>query len=138
MTERFLGVPYPITKHARGYFRIQSGLDQIKSDLLALILTNSGERVMMPQFGVDLRRFLFEPNDPTLLSAVKERLTQQIELWEPRVVIEQIDIKIGASESDLDPNDDLTEKDSILLIRISFFDPEEIKTIQQLKLEVPL
>jgi hypothetical protein len=47
MTE-FAGAPYPITKDPMGYFRIQSGIDQIRSDLLALILTNAGERPMLP------------------------------------------------------------------------------------------
>jgi hypothetical protein len=34
--------------------------DQIKSNLLNLLLTDIGERIMNPNFGTLLRRFLFE------------------------------------------------------------------------------
>lgn len=134
----FKGSPYPIEEHARGYFHTQSGIDQIKSDMLALILTNQGERVMLPQFGLDLRRFLFEPADSVVVGQVKALLIEQLNLWEPRVVIDDIEITVNPDESELDSQDDLTEKDAILLIRINFFDPENIREVQQLKLEVPL
>jgi phage baseplate assembly protein W len=46
----FLGAPYPIIKSPRGLLRTQSGINQIKSDLLVLLLTEPGERVMLPEF----------------------------------------------------------------------------------------
>lgn len=42
----FKGAPYPIRKDPRGFFRTQTSLDQIKSDLLILLLTNPGERCL--------------------------------------------------------------------------------------------
>ena len=93
---------------------------------------------MLPDFGVNLRRFLFEPNDITLARQVRAEIQRQLELWEPRVVIEQIEITPNPSADNLDSEDDLTEQEAILLIRILFFDPVEIKEIQELRLEVPL
>jgi len=106
--------------------------------MLALVLTNQGERVMLPNYGVDLRRFLFEPADTFLVTELRALLDQQLRLWEPRVVIEDIEVTINPDKDELDSQDDLTEKASILFIRINFFDPEEIKEVQELKLEVPL
>ena len=134
---RFAGMPYPVCGHARGLLRTQEGVNQIKSDLLSLILTNQGERVMLPGYGVSLRQFLFEPNDAVVADEIRAQLDRQLRLWEPRVVIEQIEIKIP-SKDELDSNDDLTERGSVLLIRILFFDPENIQEIQDLKLEVHL
>jgi phage baseplate assembly protein W len=114
------------------------GIDQIKSDILALLLTNQGERVMLPNFGADLRRFLFEPADAIVAEEIRGLIADQLRLWEPRVVIEDIDIIVDPDKSDLSGQDDLTEKASILLIRINFFDPENIDEVQELKLEVPL
>lgn len=138
MKNRFAGAPYPITEHPRGLFHIQTGLNQIKSDMLSLILTNRGERVMLPDFGVDLRRFLFEPNDELLRRQVRDAIARQLELWEPRVAIEAIEITSGPDRDDLNTDDDLTERDAILLVRILFIDPVEIQEVQELRLEVPL
>ena len=138
MTEKFLGVPYPITKHARGYFRTQSGVNQIKSDLLVLILTNQGERVMLPEFGANLRRFLFEPNDEILRLEVRNAIIQAIELWEPRVVIEQVEVTSNPDMADLDSDQDPDDREHVLLIKIRFFDPENIQEVDELRLEVPL
>ena len=137
MTE-FLGCPYPIVETPKGYFATQSGVRQIRSDLLALILTNQGERIMLPNFGCDLRRFLFEPGDTTLIAQVRAKIIQQLNLWEPRVVINDITIRLAPPSKALSPLDTLAEINSILYISIQFYDPESIKEIQQLELEVPL
>ena len=47
----FAGMGYPIVTNPKGYFPVTKGVDLIKGDLLCLLLTNPGERVMMPQFG---------------------------------------------------------------------------------------
>jgi len=135
---RFAGMPYPIQPHARGYFHVQQGTAQIKSDMLALLLTHPGERVMLPGFGTGLNDFLFEPADSFTVESVRTRIAQQLTAWEPRVVIQDIQIQLTPNEDDLDVADDLTQRESILLIRISFLDPENIKEIKELLLEVPL
>lgn len=131
-------MPYPITKHARGLLRIQSGTDQVKSDLLALILTNQGERVMLPNFGVSLRRFLFEPNDEVLRQQVRNAIESQLRRWEPRVVIDGIEVISVPDKKELDSTDTLENQEAILLIRILFFDHEQIQEVQELRLEIPV
>lgn len=44
--KKFLGLQYPIVKTPRGLFAQKSGIDQIKADLLQLLLTNPGERCL--------------------------------------------------------------------------------------------
>ena len=57
-------------------------------------------------------------------------------MWEPRVVIQQIDVNAGSDS--LNEFDDGTENQHILGISILFYDPENIKEVQQLKLDLPL
>ncbi len=135
---KFLGMPYPIRRRARGLLATQAGIDQIKSDILALLLTNQGERVMLPEFGASLRRFLFEPNDRILRQQVRNFIVNQIEIWEPRIVIEAVDITTRPSARQVGNQDSDDELDSALLVSIMFFDPENIQEIQTLKLEVPI
>ena len=134
----FLGVPYPVVKTPKGYLYSQSGVDQIKSDLLILLLTNPGERVMNPNFGTPLRRLLFEQNDTTTAMAAKNMIINSIKRWEPRIAVQNIEVSSIVDQSSLNKNDDKTELDHILFIRIIFVDPQNIKSVQELVLEVPL
>lgn len=59
--EKFKGLPYPVIEHPLGLFRTQTGINTIKSDLLVLLLTNPGERVMLPEFGTPLKDLMFQP-----------------------------------------------------------------------------
>ncbi len=133
----FLGCPYPIVKTPRGLLATQSSLDQVKSDLLCLLLTNPGERVMLPDYGTPLSTLIFEPNDKTIRETAKEMIAKSIALWEPRVTIDQIEVGV-LDESSLNKDDLKQDIEHILFIRIMFFDPQNIKAIQELKLKLPL
>ena len=135
---KFLGAPYPILPHPRGYLHTQNSLDQVKSDLLILLLTNPGERVMLPDFGTPLRNLIFEPNDQTLVAQAKQMIIQSISTWEPRITVQQINISTVVDTSILSPADTLQDLGNILSIQILFFDPESIQNVQELILEVPL
>lgn len=134
----FLGVPYPIQKNPRGFLYSQDGINQIKSDMLALLLTNPGERVMNPNFGTPLRRLIFEPNDPALRLEAKNMIINSINKWEPRISVENIEVESKIDNNSLNKSDDKQEVEHILFIRIIFVDPQNIKEIQELILEVPL
>lgn len=134
----FLGAPYPITKNPLGFFRTQSGVSQIKSDLLTLLLTNPGERVFLPDYGTPLKRLIFEPNDPTLEITAKNMIVESISRWEPRIVVNQISVSSTASQSDLNFQDPGQDIDSILSIKIIFVDPEQLSEVQELVLQIPL
>lgn len=134
----FLGVPYPITKNPQGFFYTQSGIDQIKSDMLVLLLTNPGERVMNPTFGTPLKKLMFEPNDLVIQNAAKKMIIDSISKWEPRITVQQIQVTSSVDEAALNALDDKSEKEHILFIRIIFIDPQNIKEVQELTLEVPL
>lgn len=138
MTEKFLGAPYPIISTARGLLATQRGVEQIKADLLQLLLTNPGERVMLPNFGTPLREIIFEPNDTISSEQVRDMIINSIRTWEPRITIEQIDVLSQADRESLDDSDPLEDVEHIMMIRILFFDPENISEVQELKLEVPL
>lgn len=134
----FLGAPYPIIKTSRGLLATQSGINQIKSDLLCLLLTNPGERVMLPEFGTPLRELLFEQNDSVLVEQARQVISNAIKKWEPRVTIDAININVGPGDLNLNSQDLKQDLDYILSIQIMFFDPENIKELQELKLEIPL
>jgi phage baseplate assembly protein W len=136
--QRFLGLQYPLVKTPRGILAQKNGINQIKADLLQLLLTNPGERVMLPTYGTPLRTLLFEPNDTMLEIRAKQMIADSILTWEPRIVITNIEVRNKIEKSSLDRSDTNDEIDGILFIKIKFVDPENITEIEELAIERPL
>lgn len=136
----FLGMPYPITRHPLGLLRTQGGINQVKSDLLVLLLTEPGERVMLPDFGTPLRQFFFEPNDDVLVDGVRNAIVDSIRKWEPRIRVTEIEVtnKRFEMEGSLNNYENGEDADHILLVRIAFTDFNNIQEVQELRLQVPL
>ena len=64
--------------------------EQVKSNLINLLLTEPGERVNEPNFGVGLKNLLFEPNlDVEIL---KEKINTQIEFYIPTISLSGVDV----------------------------------------------
>ena len=93
-----IGVSLPF--NAKGVFnKTYSTKEQIKSNLINLLLTDKGERIMNPEFGADLRKSLFDnmTNDSTELLRLK--IIDAINIFIPEVELGNIDI-----ENDFDYN----------------------------------
>jgi len=133
----FRGAPYPITKTARGLLYSQSGADLIRSDLLQLLLTNPGERVMLPNYGTPLAELMFDPNDVEIAETARQMIIDAIDTWEPRIAVTDIEVGV-ATQDDLNPTDPGTDIEHVLSIKILFSDFEDITEIQELNLQVPL
>lgn len=65
--------------------------DGIRQALLLLVSTRPGERVMRPDYGCDLHKLLFAPNDDTTAGLAMHYVRQAVERWEPRVDIVGVD-----------------------------------------------
>lgn len=136
--KRFLGMQYPLVTTPRGTLAQKTGIDQIKADLLQLILTNPGERVMMPNYGTPLRKLHFEPNDPELEVTAKKMIADSIQMWEPRIVVDSIYVTSQFPSSALNASDPGEDTQHIIGIKISFYDPQDISTVNVLQFEIPI
>ena len=66
-------------------------VDQTKTNLMNLLLTQKGERFMQPNFGTDLRRILFEPNDERIESRIKQEIVDAVNYWLPYISIDKLE-----------------------------------------------
>ena len=131
-----IGTQYPLVNSPRGVLAPRMDVDQLKANILQLILTNPGERVMLPSFGTGLRKYIFEPNDTTLRDNVRIEISNAIQKWEPRILITDIEVSIP-QRMDLNINDSLDEREAIILIKIRFANPDNIGIIEELELVLP-
>jgi phage baseplate assembly protein W len=135
---KFLGLQYPLLKTPRGIMAQKNGVEQIKADLLQLLLTNPGERVMMPTFGTPLRQLIFEPNDSALEATAKQMIANAVLQWEPRIVVQNIEVTSNFAAKDMHPDDPGDEQPAILGIKIEFVDPDNIAQVEKIEMQLPL
>jgi phage baseplate assembly protein W len=57
----------------------------VRQSILLILETEPGERVMRPDFGCGLRRFLMEPNTPSTRAAIEREVKGSLTAWEPRI-----------------------------------------------------
>lgn len=67
-----------------------TGKDDVQSSIEILLSTGVGERVMLPDYGADMQRLLFEPLNTTLVNFMQETLRRAILFHEPRVILNQV------------------------------------------------
>jgi len=63
----------------------------VRQAVLLLLSTRRGERVMRPDYGCDLHRLVFSPNDDTTAGLAIEYVRHALDRWEPRIDILRID-----------------------------------------------
>jgi len=66
--------------------------DQIKSNLINVLLTNRGERILNPSFGSDLKALLFEPLTEIIKADIKNTILSTVNIYVPEVTITNINI----------------------------------------------
>tara|TARA_R110000751_G_scaffold37630_1_gene91033 strand:- start:686 stop:1060 length:375 start_codon:yes stop_codon:yes gene_type:complete len=89
---KFFGFNPPFIGGVEGVMSRQEDDRLIKNDLLQLLLTVPGERVNRPEFGVNLRDFVFEDATNQSLASLAFQVRQQINSQEPRIEI--LDLQI--------------------------------------------
>ena len=84
-----IGVQLPF--NAPGVFTsVYSTKDQIKFNLINLLLTSKGERIENPQFGTNLRSKLFEQATDTTYSDIEDTIRESVQTYIPEIEIVDI------------------------------------------------
>lgn len=86
------GIAFPPRIGADGRVAWSVGEDHVRESMRIILLTEPGERLMREGFGCGLRPFLFEPNTATTRQLIRERITEAIQRWEPRVSLEAVEV----------------------------------------------
>lgn len=77
--------------NARGAVAMVDGADSVRQAILLLLSTVPGERVMRPDYGCELHRLIFAPNDETTAGLAIYYVRRALQRWEPRVEVVGLD-----------------------------------------------
>jgi phage baseplate assembly protein W len=79
--------PVQLVDGRLGWARYEDDIDQAVEIVLRTV---PGERAMLPAFGADLRRQVFEPNTAPTHRALEDTVRQALLDWEPRIKVEAV------------------------------------------------
>ncbi len=99
---KVLGIGINQSSDSNGIFSTNfTTLAQAKNNLINLILTKKGERLMQPDFGCDVWKVLFEPIDNIEVS-IENSIINAVSIWLPYLNINEI--IFDYDDNDIDTN----------------------------------
>jgi len=111
----------------------------IKNSIINILNTIPGERFLIPEFGANLKKYLFLPVTKTTAEAIGNTILDAIEKWEPRVTIENIWVVSYTAGTVVTKNTGkLTMKKEGSVISEDEYDVTIVISIPQLKIKTNL
>jgi len=109
MASNAVNIKFPLESSTKGYILKTNNTsnDAVKSKILLLLTTAKNERYYFPDFGTNLKRFLFEPNDSITHQEIENDIKKSLKKYLPAVTINEISFP--------DP-----ENDSAVILSIKF------------------
>ena len=90
----FLGVgwAFPTCLDRDGELLTVAYETDVREALRIILGTDHNERVMRPDFGADLKAFVFEPVNSTTMQLLKKNVEEALIKWEPRIEVHAVKV----------------------------------------------
>ena len=95
-----VGLDLPLRKSSKsnGWFETSNTtLTAVKNNIQSLLLTQKGERLMQPNLGLNLRKYIFEQITPDTVVNIENDIVDAFSYWLPFVDLK--DLKVYESKS---------------------------------------
>lgn len=120
---QFYGITYPFTAdNAENYFvdLNYNKSDKVKSELMHIIFTPKGQKLRDPEFGTDLIKYIFEPNDEISWNEVQNEVSESVSKYIKGIKISNISVLKNSEEmSEIFVRVDYSVSDGINIINDS-------------------
>lgn len=93
--KQYFDIKYPFTNDGAENFEFDlngSEKERVASDILHVIFTPKRQRLRMPEFGTNLIKYIFEPNDGDTWEGVKSEIQESVSRWVKGVIINNIEV----------------------------------------------
>lgn len=107
---KFIGTGWsfpPAFDKATGNTVMSTGVEDIYESLHILLSTTIGERVMLPDYGCNLRDYVFASMNVTMGAYIKRLVEDAIIYFEPRITLEKVNV-------------DFHDNEGVMLINVDF------------------
>jgi phage baseplate assembly protein W len=87
------GISFPPRVGGDGRMAWSEGEENIRESIRVILMTETNERIMLPEFGGGLSRYLFEPNTVSTRTLIADRIKKALAAWEPRIAVESVRVE---------------------------------------------
>ena len=89
------GITFPFTDSFNGQYLdlTDYAKEEVRTDLVHLLLTRKGSRYYLPNFGTRLYEYIFEPLDGDTFSTLRSEIEESISTFIPNLTIQNISIE---------------------------------------------
>lgn len=88
-----LSPKFPLTIGEEGDFELNKTYQELaKQNLKTLILTIPGEKMMEPDFGVGIHKFLFSQSVSAVYNEISQKIKQQVDKYLPYIEITSLNV----------------------------------------------
>ncbi len=96
------GINFPFRNSPDGkYLDLSNSTDEeIRTDLIHLLLTRKGTRYFMPDFGTRLYEYIFEPLDGPTFSEIESEIRDSVNTYIPNLILNNISIEPASEEEE--------------------------------------
>jgi phage baseplate assembly protein W len=93
--KQLFGIKYPFQNESESSYYLDLNMsykEKVRSEITHIIFTPKGQRYRMPDFGTDLIKYIFEPNDDETWGKIKSEIKEQVTKYLPRVSFQDINM----------------------------------------------
>lgn len=72
----------------------------VRQSIEIILSTSKGERAMRPDFGCNLNKLLFSPNNGTTQAMAAYEVSEALKAWEPRIELLDVDVRAGGDNGE--------------------------------------
>lgn len=97
------GINFPFLQSPKGdYLKLTETTDEeIRTDLIHLLLTRRGSRYFLPDFGTRLYEYIFEPLDGGTFEEIRAEIEEQVSTYIPNLTINSITVEPYTESGDV-------------------------------------
>src|SRR6516165_5195149 len=91
-----------LDRATKGYAKLALATDElsVRQSIEIILSTSKGERVMRPDFGCDLDKLLFAPNNGATRALAEFEVTEALRTWEPRIEVLDVSVRAGGDNGE--------------------------------------
>jgi len=104
MSKKIYTVKFPleIGVDQVGYSPVSEIKDTIEYNIKSTLLTSPGEIISDPDFGVGLKRAIFEQQSPDLLSSIRRKIVTQLATYVPYIQVINVSLAFPPDSNQID------------------------------------